>query len=61
MLILRRGQFILVIEMGSSSDSIFNKTISDIISNLFLLSFDNKYPLRTANMNLLRILDTGFK
>lgn len=61
MLILRRGQFILVIEMGSSSDSIFNKTISDIISNLFLLSFDNKYPLRTANMNLLRVLDTGFK
>lgn len=61
MLILRRGQFIVVIEMGSSSDSIFNKTISDIISNLFLLSFDNKYPLRTANMNLLRILDTGFK
>lgn len=61
MLILRCGQFILVIEMGSSSDSIFNKTISDIISNLFLLSFDNKYPLRTANMNLLRILDTGFK
>lgn len=61
MLILRRGQFIVVIEMGSSSDSICNKTISDIISNLFLLSFDNKYPLRTANMNLLRILDTGFK
>lgn len=61
MLILRRGQFIVVIEMGSSSDSIFSKTISDIISNLFLLSFDNKYLLRTANMNLLRILDKGFK
>jgi len=54
----------IVIETGSSSDSIFKKTIrdffSDIISNLFLLSLDNKYPLRTANMNLLRILDEGF-
>lgn len=32
----------------------------DLISDLFLLAFDNKYPPRAAN-NLLRILDEGFK
>lgn len=61
---LRHGEITTVIETGSSSDSIFKKPLeiffSDIIPNLFLLSFDNKYPLRTANMNLLRILDEGF-